>query len=190
VGTVTNPLEHIGIFLSSGYLSSEAYTVKNWNTIHTNYPWNWILPLPPPENGNTLGWVSEDELDFTQEGTRHVGKVFGIKWDGDPNVPLWVLGFWGSIAFLLLSVKRPNSAALLVGSGILCMYVPYLLLSLNGRVMFPYYFIYTVPFISLGVVLLLDVIKNPTLRKISKFALLAIVVSWFVLHYPLVIVSM
>lgn len=189
VGTVTNPFEHLGIFLRSGYLTSEAYNVKNWNTVHTNYPWTWVLPLAPPEKGNNLGWVAEDPFNYTQEGTRHIGKTMGIKWNGDPNVPLWVAGFWGSMVFLLLGIRKTNSARLLVGSGIACMYVPYLLLSITGRVMFPYYFIYTVPFISLGAVLLFDLIENSSVRKLAKTGLLAVTVCWFVLHYPLQVIS-
>ncbi len=50
VGVATNPIEHLGIFLSNGYLSSDAYKVKNWGTNITNFPHNWVLPIPLPEN--------------------------------------------------------------------------------------------------------------------------------------------
>ncbi|MGQ0606513.1 MAG: ArnT family glycosyltransferase [Candidatus Nitrosotenuis sp.] len=189
VGKVTNPIQHLDIFLNSGYVSSDAYKVKNWDTVHTNYPWSWILPLTPPEKGNSLGWVNEKNLNFTEDRTRQIGKIFAIKWNGDPNVPLWVIGFWGSTAFVLYGIKKPSNSKLFVGIGLLSMYVPYLLLSITGRVMFPYYFIYTIPFISFGIVLLLDLIQNSILRKFSKLVFLGIVVWWFVMHYPLQIVS-
>ena len=187
---MTNPIQHLDIFLNNGYVSSDAYKIKNWNTVHTNYPWSWILPLTPPEKGNSLGWVNEKNLNFTEDRTRQIGKIFAIKWNGDPNVPLWVIGFWGSIAFILLSIKKQNQSAIFVGIGMISMYVPYLLLSITGRVMFPYYFIYTVPFVSLGIVLLIDVIKQKTLRTLSNLILLGIVVWWFVLHYPLQILTL
>ncbi len=190
VGKVTNPIQHLDIFLNNGYVSSDAYKVKNWDVVHTNYPWSWIMPLAPPEKGNSLGWVNEKNLNFTEDRTRQIGKIFAIKWNGDPNVPLWVAGFWGSLAFVLYYIKKPNPTTLFVGIGMLSMYVPYLLLSITGRVMFPYYFIYTIPFISLGIVLLFDMIKNTTLRKCTKLVFLGVVVWWFVMHYPLQILSM
>jgi 4-amino-4-deoxy-L-arabinose transferase-like glycosyltransferase len=190
VGVVTNPIQHLDIFLNSGYVSSDAYKIKNWNVVHTNYPWSWILPLTPPEKGNSLGWVNGKNLNFTEDRTRQIGKVFAIKWNGDPNVPLWVIGFWGSIAFVLYGIKKQNQSTLFVGAGMISMYVPYLLLSITGRVMFPYYFIYTIPFVSLGIVLLIDVIKQKKLRILSNLILLGIVVWWFVLHYPLQILTL
>ena len=103
---------------------------------------------------------------------------------------LWVIGFWGSIAFVLYGIKKQNQSTLFVGAGMISMYVPYLLLSITGRVMFPYYFIYTIPFVSLGIVLLIDVIKQKKLRIFSNLILLGIVVWWFVLHYPLQILTL
>lgn len=189
VGEITNPIEHLRVFLSEGYVGSPAYNVKNWKTVHTNYPWSWVLPLPLPETGNSLGWVDEKIIDETYNGILHKGKIFGISWKGDPNLSLWVFGFWSSIAFVIYSIKRRNLAALFVGGGIASMYIPHLLLSLTGRVMFPYYFLPTVPFISLGCILFLDLIKNQHVRIAAKTALLAGVVAWFVWFYPLQIVS-
>ena len=190
VGVITNPIEHLGIFLNEGYLTSEVYNVKNWNTVHTNFPWGWVIPLPPPERGNSLGWVSEKPFEETYEGILHKGKVFGIKWRGDPNLSLWIVGFWSSVALILYSaIKRQNRTMLFLGSGIVSTYVPYLFLSLSGRIMFPYYFILTIPFVSLGIVLTLDLIKNEKARIFSKTAFLAAVVGWFVWFYPLQILN-
>lgn len=186
VGNVTNPIEHLGVFFSEGYLSSQAYKVKNWETTHTNFPWSWVLPLPPPENANGLGWVSAKKFDDTQEGKPNRGKILGIEWRGDPNVPLWFFGFWSTIFVIGYELfrKEKNTPVFLL-AGIVSMYVPYLILAITGRVMFPYYFILTVPFISLGSILALGCIKNQFIRNSSYLIFLAIVVSWFVLHYPL-----
>jgi len=190
VGEVTNPIEHLSVFVSEGYIGSPAYNVENWLPRTTNYPWGWILPLPLPETGNSLGWVLEKQFDKTEEGIFHKGEVFGIKWRGDPNLSLWIVGFWSSIAFIIYSVrKNPTKVALFLGGGIVSMYVPYLLLSLTGRIMFPYYFLLTVPFVSLGIILSLDLIKNTKARFASKTILLAAVVGWFVWFYPLQIIG-
>jgi dolichyl-phosphate-mannose--protein O-mannosyl transferase len=121
-------------------------------------------------------------------GILHKGKIFGIVWRGDSNLSLWVFGFWSSTAFVIYSIRKRNLAALFVGGGIVSMYLPYLLLSLTGRVMFPYYFLPTVPFVSIGCVLFLDLIKNHYARITTKTILLAGVVAWFVWFYPLQII--
>ncbi len=185
IGNVTNPIEHLGVFFSDGYLSSQAYKVKNWETTHTNFPWSWILPLPPPEDANGLGWVAAKKFDDTQEGKPNRGKILGIEWRGDPNVPLWFFGFWGTLFVIGYGFfRKEKTLTVFLLAGIVSMYVPYLILSITGRVMFPYYFILTVPFISLGSILALSYIKNSLVRKISYLVFLAIIVSWFILHYP------
>lgn len=186
VGVINNPVEHLNVFFSKGYLSSEAYKIKNWETNPTNYPYSWVLPIPLPENANSLGWVKEDLFDETYSGVLHVGKVFGIEWRGDPNQPLWIIGFWSSVGLVAYGIiKQRDKTTLFLASGIITMYVPYLILQFTGRVMFPYYFILTVPFLSFGVVLALDKIKNHTIRFVSKAVFLFIVIIWFVYFYPL-----
>lgn len=186
IGVVTNPIEHLGIFLSNGYLSSDAYKIKNWDTNITNFPHNWVLPIPLPENANNLGWVKEKPFDDTHGGILHIGKVFGIEWRGDPNQSLWIIGFWSSVGLITYGVfKKRDKTILFLASGLISMYVPYLLLQFTGRVMFPYYFILTVPFISLGVVLAMDKIKNNKLRVTIKIVFLITVFSWFLLLFPI-----
>jgi len=189
IGKVTNPIEHFQVILGEGHVFSAVANVKNWNPVHTHYAWNWVLPIPLPDN-NSYGWVAKRTIDETWSGILHQGEVFGIEWRGDPNLSLWVIGFWSSVAFVIYStIKFPTKAALFLGGGIVSMYVPYLLLSLSGRITFPYMFITTVPFVSLGIILVLDRIKNHKIRYLAKFIMLASVVAWFVWFYPLEIIS-
>jgi hypothetical protein len=189
VGTVTNPIEHLGIFLSKGYLSSDAYKVKNWDPNTTNFPHNWVLPVPLPENANGLGWVKEKPFEETYDGRLHVGKIFGIEWRGDPNQPLWIIGFWSSVGLVVYGIiRKQEKTTLFLASGLVSMYLPYLLLQFTGRVMFPYYFILTIPFISFGVVVAMDKIKNFKLRVGVKLAFFLIVFSWFVFYFPVKII--
>ncbi len=186
LGEINNPLEHLGLFLDDGYLSSQAYKIKNWNTTQSNFPWNWVLPLPPTETANSLGWIAPKKFDDTQEGKPNRGKILGIEWRGDPNVPLWFFGFWGTLFVVGYRFFKNEKTAVVIFllAGIVSMYVPYLLLSVTGRVMFPYYFILTIPFVSLGSVLVIDTIKSAILRKLSYLIFFGVVVAWFVLNYP------
>ncbi|MCV0431464.1 glycosyltransferase family 39 protein [Nitrosopumilus sp.] len=186
VDVVTNPIEHLGVFLSKGYLSSEAYKTKNWDTVSTNFPHNWVLPIPLPQNANGLGVINEKTFDDTYNGILHIGKILRVEWRGDPNQALWIVGFWSTVGLITHGIiKKQEKTTLLLISGIISMYVPYLLLQFTGRVMFPYYFILTIPFISLGIVLTMDKIKHNKLRIITKIIFLIIVIGWFVVFFPL-----
>ena len=110
---------------------------------------------------------------------------------GYPNLALWPVAFWGSMAFVVISIIRreEGKAALFVAAGIASMYVPYLLIHIfNERVMLPYYFILTVPIISLGVVLSANLIKQNKIRFGVKTGILALTVAWFVLYFPVKII--
>ena len=99
------------------------------------------------------------------------------------------IGFWGTMCFLGYSaIKARNKTAIFLGTGISIMFIPYLLLSIIGRIVFPYYFILSIPFITLGIISALDLIKNSQLRILSKLVTLAIVVAWFVWFYPLQVI--
>ncbi len=103
-----------------------------------------------------------------------------------PNQSLWIVGFWVTFGLIIYGIlKKRDKTTLFLTSGIIFVYVPYLLLQFTRRVMFPYYFILTVPFISLGVVLAMDRIRHDKLRVITKTMFLMTVVGWFVLFFPL-----
>ncbi|NIU00212.1 MAG: hypothetical protein GWN01_04520, partial [Nitrosopumilaceae archaeon] len=96
-----------------------------------------------------MGWIAPKKFDDTQEGKPNRGKILGIEWRGDPNVPLWFFGFWGTLFVVGYRFFKNEKTAVVIFllAGIVSMYVPYLLLSVTGRVMFPYYFILTIPFV-------------------------------------------
>ena len=50
--------------------------------------------------------------------------------------------------------------------------------------MLPYYFILTVPIISLGCVIAASAIKQNKIRFGVKTGILALTVAWFVLYFP------
>jgi 4-amino-4-deoxy-L-arabinose transferase-like glycosyltransferase len=193
-GVITNPIEHLNVYFTKGLLSG-AYDANNRIVTQNYYPQNWVLPLPTDtENGRGgigMGWKNADPFDEVKNGWPHKGESMEVERLGYPNLALWPVAFWGSIAFVVVSIikREDRKTALFVAAGIVSMYVPYLFIHVfNGRVMLPYYFILTVPIISLGVVLAADLIKQNKIRFGVKTGILALTVAWFVLYFPVKII--
>lgn len=194
-GIITNPIEHLSLYFSDGLLAGSYDASKR--IITANYlPYFWVLPVSTDmeagRGGIGMGYKKVQPFEEIRNGFPHKGEILGVERIGYPNLSLWPLAFWGSLAFVVYSAfKHQNKkSALLVSIGIATMYIPYLLIwILIGRVMLPYYFILTIPFISLGVVLLFDQLRNDKLRFLIKSALLAGVVAWFVWYFPVKILG-
>ena len=193
-GVITNPIEHLNVYFTKGLLSG-AYDANKRIVTQNYYPQNWVLPLPTDtENGRGgvgMGWKNADPFDEIKNGWPHKGENMGVERIGYPNLALWPVAFWGSMAFVVISIIRreEGKTALFVAAGIASMYVPYLLIHIfNERVMLPYYFILTVPIISLGVVLSANLIKQNKIRFGVKTGILALTVAWFVLYFPVKII--
>ena len=193
-GVITNPIEHLNVYFTKGLLSG-SYDANKRIVTQNYYPQNWVLPLPTDtesgRGGMGMGWKNADPFDEVKNGWPHKGESMGVERLGYPNLALWPVAFWGSIAFVVVSIikREDRKTALFVAAGILSMYVPYLFIHVfNGRVMLPYYFILTVPIISLGVVLAADLIKQNKIRFGVKTGILALTVAWFVLYFPVKII--
>jgi 4-amino-4-deoxy-L-arabinose transferase-like glycosyltransferase len=193
-GVITNPIEHLNVYFTKGLLSG-SYDANKRIVTQNYYPQNWVLPLPTDtENGRGgvgMGWKNADPFDEVKNGWPHKGESMGVERIGYPNLALWPVAFWGSIAFVSVSIikREDRKTALFVAAGIVSMYVPYLFIHVfNGRVMLPYYFILTVPIISLGVVLAADLIKQNKIRFGVKMGILALTVAWFVFYFPVKII--
>jgi 4-amino-4-deoxy-L-arabinose transferase-like glycosyltransferase len=190
-GVITNPIDHLELYFTKGLLAG-AYDAKKRIVTHNYLPYNWVLPIPPAgvesgRGGIGMGFKKAEPFDDVRAGWPHKGEVLGVERLGYQNVALWPVAFWGSIAFVAYSIikKTDRKNGFFIGVAVLSMFVPYLLIHIfNGRVMLPYYFILTVPFISLGIVLLFDKITNNKVRFFVKLALLSGVVAWFVWFFP------
>ena len=193
-GVITNPIEHLNVYFTKGLLSG-SYDANQRIVTQNYYPQNWILPLPTDtENsrgGIGMGWKNSNPFDEIKNGWPHKGESMEVERLGYPNLALWPLAFWASIAFVVVSIiKREESKTVLfLTAGIISMYIPYLFIHIfNGRVMLPYYFILTVPIISLGVVLAANLIKNNKIRFGVKIGILSSTVAWFVMYFPVKII--
>jgi len=193
-GIITNPIKHLHVYLTGGYLAG-TFDATKYAHSQTYLPQNWILPIPPDFDnrlGVGLGWKKAKPFDETKSGYRYIGEILGVERLGFANLSLWPLGFWGSLVFATYCIIRKlnDRNVVFITAGIAAMYVPFILIHLfNGRLLFPYYFIYTIPIISIGVVLLFDKIKNDKLRIIAKTGLLSLVVAWFVWLFPIKIMG-
>lgn len=192
-GIVTNPIEHLNVYFTKGLLSG-AYDGSKRDLTQNYYPQNWIFPLPTDTSergGIGMGFRNADAFDEIKNGWPHKGEIMGIERLGYPNIALWPVAFWGSIAFVIFSIikRQEGKTALFLAAGILSMYVPYLFIHVfNGRIMLPYYFILTVPIISLGVVMCANLIKQNKIRFFTKTSILALTVAWFVFYFPVKII--
>jgi 4-amino-4-deoxy-L-arabinose transferase-like glycosyltransferase len=189
-GVITNPIEHLEVYFTKGLLSG-AYDANQRIVTQNYYPQNWVLPLPTDtENsrgGVGMGWKNAKSFDEIKNGWPHKGESMGVERIGFPNLALWPVAFWGSVAFIIFSIIKwqGGKTTLFLATGIASMYVPYLLIHIfNGRVMLPYYFILTVPIISLGCVIAASAIKQNKIRFGVKTGILALTVAWFVLYFP------
>lgn len=194
VGVITNPIEHLNVYFTKGLLSG-AYDGSKRNITQNYYPQNWILPLPTDTDsgrgGLGMGYKNAQPFNEIKNGWPHKGEIMGVERLAYPNIALWPVAFWSSIAFIGYSVirRQEDKTVLFLIAGIVSMYVPYLLIHIfNGRVMLPYYFILTVPIVSLGVVLCANLIKQNKIRFGFKVGVLALTVAWFVAYFPVKII--
>ncbi|MGY5140515.1 MAG: ArnT family glycosyltransferase [Candidatus Nitrosopumilus sp. Bin_571-38] len=193
-GLITNPIEHLDVYFSKGLLSG-AYDATKRNVTQNYLPQNWILPLPTDtesgRGGIGMGFRNADPFDEIKNGWPHKGEIMGIERLGYPNIALWPVAFWASIVFGVFAIikRQESKSGVFIISGIISMYVPYLFIHVfNERVMLPYYFILTVPIISLGVVLCASLIKQNKIRFVVKTGILASTVAWFVFYFPVKII--
>ena len=181
IGTIKEPFSHLSVFLFKGYFS---------NASEDNSKDNFFNSIVPFRQQEEIFDATTEKFDFTNvEGNvLYVSKVYETYWGGYNAVnPIWFVGFYGTLGLIVLSIwKRndqlKNTSFLVVG--IATMFVPYLLISLI-RDTWTYYFIYSVPIISLGMILLTDKIKNNKLRQGIKISIVVCVMASFVYYFPI-----
>lgn len=179
IGIVTNPIQHLQQYLFNGYLGSDSNYFKNQFLINT------ILPTEEPydnvavdTDSRTLRIYKEMYKDTT---------IIETSWVlGYSVYPIWVIAFWVTVSFVIYSIitKRDLKQTAFVSLGVVSMFVPYIFIAMS-RPVHAYYFIYTIPFITIGVILALDAIKHDRIRIVSKISLLIFAAVLFAGSYPL-----
>lgn len=169
---ISNPLQNFQ------YIVNYQFSLKvGADADQNNFAWNWVLPLPVKEipyfvtSGHPL-----------------------IRWIGVGNLPLWTIGFWlvtiFTVAKLLANrredIGRPTS---LIFAWIVGTYLPYIYLSLVvQRIVYPFYFINTVPAIALGVPYTVSRLfpSNARASNLILIVFLSATVLWFLYYFPII----
>lgn len=169
---ISNPLQNLQ-YMVNYQLSLKVGSSADQN----NFAWNWVLPLPVKE---IPYFVSSGEPL--------------IRWIGIGNLPVWTFGFWlvttfavvGAFTKRFISTKRIAS---LILAWIVGTYLPYLYLSLFVQhVVYPFYFINTVPAIALGIPYVVNQVFPSNPRACDSILLLFVsaAVLWFLYYFPVI----
>lgn len=169
---ISNPLQNLQ-YMVNYQLSLKVGTSADQN----NFAWNWVLPLP-----------TKDLPYFVSSGQPL------IRWIGIGNLPTWTLGFWLVSIFSVtgtFSQRFNNTKGIssLIFAWIVGTYLPYVYLSLFvQRVVYPFYFINTVPAIALGIPYTLDRLlrSNPRAADLMLLLFASAAVLWFVYYFPII----
>jgi hypothetical protein len=186
--TINNALEHLIYTVS--YAS--GLTITNESDVNSgNYAWNWILPLPsyPP----SPYYVESTEVRHT---TKSNGEIVGIttetrhpvSWYGiGTNIPIW-WSIWLIVPFTAYNILRKEGKEIdyFLLIWILGTYLPMIYTSgVVGRIVYPFYFIQTVPALALGIPYMVSsIIKAGSIRNLILVALMLVVLVVFVLYFP------
>lgn len=184
---IQNGIEHL-IFTVS-YAS--GLRITNESDVNSgNYAWNWILPIPsyPPspyyvENAEIRHTTKAgDEIIAITTETRHP-----IAWYGIGNLPIW-WSLWFIVPFTTYNILRKKGKEIdfFLLIWIAGTYLPMLYISgIAGRIVYPFYFIQTIPALALGIPYFLSsILKDRTILNIMLAAFLLIVLAVFIIYFP------
>jgi len=183
---IDNPLTHVLYILQyqSGLKISDSDTIDQ-----NHYAWNWILPLPPKEMvyydvaiNKNISIYQNDKLTSSKIITTHP-----IHWAGIGNLPLWIIGFWLIIPVSIIAIiyRQNIKFSLMILTWIIFTYGPYLYISfVVQRIVYPFYFINTIPALALGLAALGQYSKNNKFTKYFQALLLIAIVVWFFWFFP------
>lgn len=183
---INNPIEHIQYVLK--YMSSLTINPSS-QVDQNNYALNWVLPLPPKEIVYYSIAISKNVTE-TSGGNIISTKIITtnpIHWVGLGNYPLWIGGFWIVMpCALYLVLKKMNSETeLFTLLWIAGTYLPLLAISyLINRIVYPFYFINTVPALALGLPAILDRLSGEKYKNYTKLAFMLAVLLWFFWYFP------
>lgn len=185
IGHITNPIEHLKAYLFGGYLVSDIPPSGN-----NAFLVNTILPISEPDPTVEIDMDSRTIRIYKEmyEVTEIVETGWILSYS---NYPLWIIAFWVTMPYTVFSIvkNRHVKQSTYVLLGIITMFTPYIFIAIF-RPSFAYYFIYTIPFILLGIVLALDLITNKKIKIITKSILLLFAITLFVLSFPLKILGL
>jgi len=184
IGHITNPIQHLNVYLFGGYLVSDIPPSGN-----NQFLINTILPIEEAESNIEVDTDSRTMRVYKE--TYKVTEIIETGWIlSYSNYPLWIIAFWITIPCMMFNIVKnrcvKQSAYVLLG--IITMFTPYIFIAMF-RPTLAYYFIYTIPFIILGIVLAFDSIKREKIKMVTKSILLLFAIVLFVISFPLKILG-
>lgn len=180
IGRVTNPLEHLKVYLFGGYLISDTLPIGN-----NHFLINTVLPISKSEPNLEIDTESHTQRIYKE--MYKITKIIKTSWIlSYSNYPIWIISFWVTVPYMVFNVAKNKhmKQSVYVSFGIVTMFAPYIFIAIF-RPTFAYYFIYTIPFIILGIVLVLDSIQYGKIKLIAKSTLLVFAIILFVISFPL-----
>ena len=184
ISKVKDPIHHLNLFFTKGYLNSESKHVGNEFKAS-------FLPIPLdgeiPKNVKTM----YEEYEITDKYYTLHKKQFKTIWvQSDINYSYWLVGFWSIVGLISFAIyekirnkKVISNLSLFLMLG-LVFFIPYLLLDII-RDTFVYYIIYYLPFMVLGLVLAIYKIPNKKFRLVVMISFMFAIFVNFVYYFPI-----
>jgi len=176
-----NPVQNI--IFEWGYNGPHGIVLNETTTQPFEHPVDWILPVDP------FNQPTYFRVDVSVTAGNVTNDYTPIWYHAQPNLPLWY-GIWPAVAGLAVAFVRRKEweAALFIAVGIGSNYLPWVALDmLVRRVGFNYYFIYTLPFVALGLVFAIKMIPTDKAKLILAAYVIAelIFFLWFFPVHPM-----
>jgi len=183
---IENAIEHL--FFTVSYASGLTIT-NDSNVNYGNYAWNWILPVPsyPPspyyvENAEIRHTTrANDEIIGITTETKHP-----IAWYGIGTLHIW-WSIWIIVPIITYKIvkKKGKDIDYLILIWIAGTYLPMLYTSgVIGRIVYPFYFIQTLPALTLGIPYIISLINNKNIRYLILSVVMILSIAFFISYFP------
>ena len=184
---IDNGIQHLLFTVS--YAS--GLKITNKSTVDTgNYAWNWILPRPGYPAAPY--YVENTEVSHTTKAGDQIINVttetkHPIAWYGVGTLPIW-WSIWVIVPFTAYNIARRKGKAIdyflliwIAGTFLPMIYIS----AVAERIVYPFYFIQTVPALAIGIPYLLNsLLKDKIIRNIALAAFILVVLAIFLIYFP------
>ena len=180
VNVVKDPIHHISLYFTKG-----QFDIKGG---FEDSIWNSIIP------GGSIGYHTNESKELHRTVLEDDGYFlhyyeFGVKRTQSIIEIWWFVSFWMIAVFIPSSIfmnkKNMMNTSMLLIPAFLAFLVPFLIID-ELRFTFSYYVIYYLPFMALGMVLIIDhCIKNKNVKRIVYFGILLMMLCQFVYEFPI-----
>ena len=183
ISKVTDPIHHLNLFFTKGYYTDITNTGNEFLSSFLPMKVD-VKPILTEIDSKT------DTIISSKENELHL-KQFKIIWiQSIVNYSYWLIAFWGIIGLITYAiydkVKNQNPISnqtlfLILG---LTFFIPFLLIDVI-RQTYAYYMIHYLPFMALGLILLIHKIVNNKMRTVVLCSFLTAICINFIYYFPI-----